>query len=49
MDFDTLFAPVTTGVTTTITEVLPLGITVLVALAGVSIAIALLRKFGVRR
>lgn len=49
LDWDTLFGPVTTGVQGVITDLLPLGIGVLVTLAGVSIGISLLRKFGVRR
>lgn len=49
MDFGTLFGPVATGVLAAITDVLPVAIPVLVALAGISITIALLKKFGVRR
>jgi len=49
MDWDTLFDPVVTGVQGVITDLLPVAIPILVTLAGVSIAIALLKKFGVRR
>jgi hypothetical protein len=44
----TLFQPVTDGVTAEITAILPYGIGVLVLLAGIGIAVRLLRKFGVR-
>ena len=47
--WSTLLAPVATGVTDTITAVLPLAIPVLVALAGLTIAISVFRKFGVKR
>lgn len=49
MEWDTLLAPVTTGVTSAISDVVPLGVTVLVALAGITIVLLVLRKFGVRR
>jgi len=49
MDFAVLFGPVATGVLAAITAVLPVAIPVLVALAGISIAIVLFRKFGVKR
>jgi len=49
MDFDTLFAPVVTGVTTAVTDTTPLGVGVMIIFASVTAAIAILRKFGVRR
>jgi len=49
MDFGTLLAPVATGVTDTITDVLPIAIPVLVALAGIGIALKVFGKFGVKR
>lgn len=49
MDWGTLLAPVTTGATDAITDVVPLGILVLAALAGLGIALGVLRKFGVKR
>jgi hypothetical protein len=49
MDFATLFGPVATGVQSAITAVLPIAIPVLVTLSGVTIAIGVFRKFGVRR
>lgn len=48
-DWATLFGGVSDGVSGVITAVLPLGVGVLVILAGVTIAIAVFRKFGVRR
>lgn len=49
MDFAVLFAPVATGVLAAIEESLPIAIPVLVALAGITIVLALFKKFGVRR
>ena len=49
MDFGTLLAPVATGVQAVISDVVPLGIPIVLALAGVSIALKVLGKFGVRR
>lgn len=49
MDFGTLLAPVGTGVTDAIADVLPVAIPILVALAGISIALRVLGKFGARR
>lgn len=49
MDFGTLLLPVGTAVTGVVADVVPIGITVLVALAGISIALGVFRKFGVRR
>lgn len=49
MDWGDLFAPVVTGVQGAITELLPVAIPVLVTLASISIAIALFRKFGVKK
>jgi len=49
MDFGTLLLPVADGVEAVITDVIPLGIPIVLALAGVSIALKVLGKFGVRR
>lgn len=49
MEWDTLFGPVATGVQEVISDVLPIAIPVLVVLAGVTIGIAVFRKFGVRK
>jgi len=49
MEFGTLLAPVATGATDAITDVLPIAIPVLVALAGLGIALGVFRKFGVKR
>jgi len=49
MDFGTLLAPVATGATGAITDVLPIAIPVLVALAGIGIAVRVFAKFGVKR
>lgn len=49
MDWSTLLAPVGTEATGAITEVLPIAIPVLVALAGLSIALKTFGKFGVKR
>lgn len=49
MDFGTLFLPVVAGIQAVIADILPVAIPVLVTLAGVSIALAVLGKFGVRR
>jgi len=49
MDFGTLFAGVATGVQEVITDVVPAAIPVLIALAGISIALTVFRKFGVKR
>lgn len=48
MDWGTAFGSLPTAVTEVITDIAPLGITVLVALAGVNIALSLFSKFGVR-
>jgi len=49
MDFGTLLAPVATGVEGVITDVVPIAIPILLALAGISIALKVFSKFGVRR
>jgi hypothetical protein len=49
IDVATLLGPVATGATDAITDVLPLAIPVLVALAAVSIGLGVFRKFGVKR
>jgi len=49
MDFGTLFGPVATGVLAAVSDVLPVAIPVLVGLAGITIAINVFRKFGVKR
>lgn len=48
-DWAVLFGGVPTGVTGVITAILPIAIPVLILLAGVTIALAVFRKFGVRR
>jgi hypothetical protein len=48
-DYGTLLAPVATGATDAITAALPIAIPVLVALAGLTIALKVFGKFGVRR
>ena len=49
VDYGTLLAPVATGATDAIAAVLPIAIPVLVALAGLGIALKVFGKFGVRR
>lgn len=49
MDFGDLLAPVATGALGAITDVLPIAIPVLVALAGLGIALKVFGKFGIRR
>ena len=49
MDLAVLMAPVATAASGAITSVLPLAIPVLVALASVTIALGVFRKFGVKR
>lgn len=49
MDWGTLLASVTTGATAAITSTLPIAIPVLVALAGLTIALNVFRKFGIKR
>lgn len=49
MEWDTILAPVTTGVQAVITDVVPLAVPVLLALAGLTIALTVFRKFGVKR
>lgn len=49
MDWAVLLAAVPTGVTDTISDIVPIAVPVLVALAGISIAMKVLGKFGVRR
>lgn len=48
-DWGTLFGGVGDTINTDITSVLPVAIPVLVTLAGVSIALSVFRKFGVKR
>lgn len=48
-DYGTLLQPVADGATAAITAVLPIAIPVLVALAGLGIALKVFGKFGVRR
>ena len=45
----TLFAPAAEGVTSTIGQILPVAIPVLVLLAGINIALRVFGKFGVRK
>ena len=49
MDWGTLLADVGTGATDAIEAVLPIAIPVLVALAGLGIAIKVFGKFGLKR
>lgn len=49
VDVGTLFAPAATGVQSTIADVLPVAIPVLVLLAGINIALRVFGKFGVRK
>lgn len=49
MDWAVLLAPVATGATDAISDVLPIAIPVLVALAGLGIAVRVFGKFGVKR
>jgi len=49
MDWGVLLAGVPTGMTAIIEDVVPLGVPILIALAGISIAIGVLAKMGVRR
>ncbi len=49
MEFGTLLAGIPTSLLATVEDVTPLGITVLGALAGITIALKVLGKFGVRR
>jgi hypothetical protein len=49
MDFGTLLAPVGTGAAAVVADVAPIGIPVLIALAGLGIALKSLGKFGVKR
>lgn len=49
MDFGTLLTPIGADLTATIADVVPVGIVVLGALAGLGIALKVLGKFGVRR
>lgn len=48
-DLPTLMGPVADGVIDTITGILPIAIPVLVILAGITIALRVMGKFGVRR
>ncbi len=49
MDYGTLFGGVPTEALAAIADVVPLGITVLVALVGIGIALRVFGKFGVRK
>lgn len=49
MEWGTLFSGVGTGATEAITDVLPVAIPVLVALAGIGIAVKVFGKFGLRK
>jgi len=48
-DWAVLFGPVADGVTSTVTALLPVAIPILVLLAGITIALRTLGKFGVRK
>lgn len=49
MDYGTLFAGVPTEGLAAIADVVPLGITVMVALVGIGIALRVFGKFGVKK
>lgn len=49
MDFAVLFAPLGTGATDAVVEVLPIALPVLVLLAGITIVLRVFGKVGVRR
>lgn len=49
MDWATLLAAVPTGVNDTIADIVPIAVPVMVALAGISIAVKVFGKFGIRR
>jgi len=49
MDYGTLFGGVSTEALAAITDILPLGITVMVALVGIGLALRVFGKFGVRK
>lgn len=49
MDWAVLLAPVGTGATDALADVLPIAIPVLVAFVGLGIALRVLGKFGVRK
>lgn len=49
MEWDTLLGPVATGALAAFTDVLPIAVPVVVALAGLGIALKVLGKLGVRR
>lgn len=49
MDWATLLAGVPTGVTGTIEDIVPIAVPVMIALAGISIAVKVFSKFGIRR
>lgn len=49
MDWATLFGGVTAGVSGVLEDVLPVAVGVFVLLAGVTIAIGIFRKVGVKR
>lgn len=49
MEWATLLAGVPTGVTETIADIVPIAVPVMIALAGISIAVKVFGKFGIRR
>lgn len=49
MDFGTLLAPLGTQAAAVVADVAPIGIPVLVALAGLGIALRSMGKFGIKR
>lgn len=49
MDYGTLFGGVSTEALAAITDVIPLGIAVMVALVGIGIAVRVFAKFGVKK
>lgn len=49
MEWDTLLSPAATGATAALADVLPIAVPVLVAFAGLTIALRVFGKFGIKR
>lgn len=49
MEWDTILGPIATGALASFSEILPIGVPVLVALVGLGIGLRALSKLGVRR
>lgn len=49
MDYGTLFGGVSTEALAAIADIVPIGITVMVALVGIGIALRVFGKFGVKK